>query len=152
MYKPVFKSAIRPIFRPLFGSANANIITSPITASDWSPFGTNTATDNGDGSVKISYVDNAAGAQLDFGALFPEMEADTTTTWDIEYRAKVNTGNLNVALDNETPPYALNISNTTYVTRVASANYDGTGTFGFSFGAMGLGEEVDIEFLSIRRA
>lgn len=128
------------------------LLTTAVTASDWTVSGTNTVADNGDGSVKVTYVDNATGATLDLGALLPRIES-TARYHVIKGRAKVDSGDsVNIVANNESPAFSQTITSTTFVPFHIVATYDGSGNFEIVVNSMGAGETIDIEIESVKSA
>lgn len=129
-----------------------DLINTPFTASSWGGFGGNTVedVDVSTGEIVITYVDNTTGAYLDLGALIPDLEADTDRTWVISGETKVNTGEVNIRLDNENPDLQLSFKSTSYVPFTFSASYDGSGNFWIIVYGTGAGETMHIKNLSIK--
>lgn len=126
------------------------LISSPITASDWDGSGANTVTNNGTGAVIITYVDNNLGAVLDLGALYPEIELSTSKQWVLTYTAVGVTGGIAVRLNGETPSYSNSLTQGETYSALFSYS-SGSLTMDMS-GTMGIGEVLTISIDSLKQA
>lgn len=120
-------------------------------ASDWTASASNTVTDDVDGSVLVTYVDNQFGATLSLSALIPAM-LDISKTFKITYEAKVNTGSalvrvLNFVGNTTNGPV---ISSTNYVSHTFIGSWDGSGGISLNFNNLGAGEAINIRNISVR--
>lgn len=130
-----------------------NLLAKVIVASDWLVLGTNTVTDDS-GAVKITYVDNAFGAQLDLDGL-PIIHRTLTNgkTYNIVWQQKIEgTASIDTSFDrgSTTDILQLNESSTTFVTRSATTSaVDDTTQCRIFFQGMSAGRNIWIKNISI---
>lgn len=130
-----------------------NLIAKVIVAADWLALGTNTVTDDS-GAVKITYVDNAFGAQLDFDGL-PIIHRTLTNgkTYNIVWQQKVEgLASIDTYFDRGSTSDILytNEDSTSFITRSATTSaIDDSTQCRIFFQGMTTGRNIWIKNISI---
>lgn len=119
-----------------------------ISASNWVPYGSNTVTDEPDGSVLIDYVDNSEGAFVRIHELYAGI-LDTSMTHVFRFDAKVSTGAVGVRLNGVATAALVNVTNTSYQSFELFARSSGSASFAFQALNLAAGESINIRNLSV---
>lgn len=120
------------------------------TAAAWTASGTNTVEDDA-GAVKITYVDNAAGAV----ALLSAAAGLTTNltvgaNYKVTYQVKVNSGSCNAAMVNTVTNESQAITSTTFIEQAFVFTASDVAANTFTFTNLSAGEIVWIKSISIK--
>lgn len=120
------------------------------TAAAWTASGTNTVVDDA-GAVKITYVDNAAGAVALFSAA-AGLSSNLTVgaNYKITYEIKVNSGSVNAAVVNASTNQGVAVTSTSFITQSFVFNASNATTNNFTFANMSAGEIVWIKNISVK--
>lgn len=133
-----------------FLAGAADIVDTANTAAAWTASGTNTVTDDA-GEVKVTYVDNAAGAVLPL-SLSGGLTADLTAGewYVVTLLARVNTGSVSVAIQGGTVNAAsVAVSSTSLVPVSLAILADGSGEQ-VTFSGMGSGEIIWVSAITVK--
>ena len=118
------------------------------SASDWTVYGSNTISDEADGSVLITYADNADGGFIRISNFYAGL-LDTAVSHQIRLEAKVSTGTVQIRLNGETPVASQSITGTNYQDYSFVIKWDGTTSI-MSLQALGMGAGESINIRNIR--
>lgn len=120
------------------------------TAAAWTASGTNTVVDDA-GAVKITYVDNAAGAVALFSAAAGlSLNLTVGANYKITYEIKVNSGSANAAVVNAATNQSVAVTSTSFITQEFVFNASNATTNNFTFANMSAGEIVWIKNISVK--
>lgn len=131
-------------------SLGAELVDTINTVAAWTASGTNTVEQDGD-AVKITYVDNAAGAVALFSAASGLSSNLTVNSfYRITYEIKVNSGSVNAAVVNATTNQNTAVTSTTYITQQFTFQASNVATNNFTFANLSAGEIVWVKNISVK--
>lgn len=131
----------------------SELVDTANTAAAWTPYGTNTVTQDGD-AVKVTYVDNASGAYLFFteaGGIVSNPVVGKT--YKLTLQAKVSSGasvNIGQSLNGGATSVVATVTATDYVTVTVYASPTTALGWYIRTESMGAGESIWIRNISVR--